>query len=825
MSKHVDDQILKEIISQVGKEPKQLKRDNEGRIVEIAFRGEGLTRFPSKICQLKNLTYLSLSENRLTSIPASIGKLQKLTTLYLYSNQLTRIPQGIGKLRNLTGLSLSSNQLTDIPESIGKLQNLTTLYLYNNQLTSIPEDIGKLQNLTILDLNSNGLTSIPGWLAKKDNLTRLHVRNNPLRTPPPEIAYEEDWKDDSNLPRIRGYFRELERADTTDRLFEVKLLLVGEERAGKSTLADALSNPHYKFRDQVSTRGIDIVKWIIPKAESGLENDFRVNIWDFGGQAIYHATHQFFLTRRSLYFLVYEARKDIRHDDFWYWLNTISVLADHSPVILLLNKCEQPHVSAPIQEYRDAFPNIINDLNVSCLDSERATIGLLKTTILKILTNKDLLPDIGAELPKVWVDIRSDISALKEDGRDYISYEEYLSLCETYGLSEERALVLSDYFHRLGVILHFRDSLALRDTIFLNHEWVTKGVYNVLDNQDVIGNHGHFTDNDLVTIWSGKEYQDKRPHLVHLMEKFEICFNITSGEYLAPQLLLDDVPESLGVFDNMSSLKDTLHYEYRYKFMPRGILARLIVKMHQQIHEQTNWRSGVVFAFDNARALVRERYFERRITFVITGMNKQQLLGTIRTHLEEIHRSFPSLKVEEMVPCNCTDCKIAEKPFFYRAVDLMRRLRKGKLTVGCEISYVDVEVQSILGNAIIPTYDREGQPINNVSFNYFERAYDMRIGKVDVHGNANFADRIDKIEYNENLGVSKEDLTTLVEAVKSLSTPQKKAFDAQCQGFIEAETDEEKQSYVKKIGGWLVDTGIDVGKSVTTELMKAWLGM
>ncbi|WP_347242416.1 hypothetical protein [Nostoc sp. FACHB-888] len=28
--------------------------------------------------------------------------------------------------------------------------------------------------------------------------------------------------------------------------------------------------------------------------------EFRVNIWDFGGQEIYHATHQFFLTRRSL---------------------------------------------------------------------------------------------------------------------------------------------------------------------------------------------------------------------------------------------------------------------------------------------------------------------------------------------------------------------------------------------------------------------------------------------------------------------------------------------------------------------------------------------
>ena len=33
-------------------------------------------------------------------------------------------------------------------------------------------------------------------------------------------------------------------------------------------------------------------------------------MWDFGGQEIYHATHQFFLTRRSLYVLVDDTRKD-----------------------------------------------------------------------------------------------------------------------------------------------------------------------------------------------------------------------------------------------------------------------------------------------------------------------------------------------------------------------------------------------------------------------------------------------------------------------------------------------------------------------------------
>ncbi len=52
--------------------------------------------------------------------------------------------------------------------------------------------------------------------------------------------------------------------------------------------------------------------------EKLLNRDFRVNIWDFGGQEVYHSTHQFFLTHRSLYLLVADDRKE--DTDFNYWL-------------------------------------------------------------------------------------------------------------------------------------------------------------------------------------------------------------------------------------------------------------------------------------------------------------------------------------------------------------------------------------------------------------------------------------------------------------------------------------------------------------------------
>ena len=49
--------------------------------------------------------------------------------------------------------------------------------------------------------------------------------------------------------------------------------------------------------------------------------------WDFGGQDIYHATHQFFLTDRSLFLLLWNARQGWEQAKLHYWLDIIKARA------------------------------------------------------------------------------------------------------------------------------------------------------------------------------------------------------------------------------------------------------------------------------------------------------------------------------------------------------------------------------------------------------------------------------------------------------------------------------------------------------------------
>jgi internalin A len=667
---------------------KKIREAKEKGSIVLDLSDIELTTLPPEIGQLTNLTTFDLSENQLTSIPPEIGQLTNLSMLFFYNNQLTTLPSEIGKLSNLIDLFLYNNQLTALSPEIGHLNNLTRLYLNANLLTTLPSDIGKLSNLIELFLNNNQLTVLPPEIGQLSNLKELRLDVNPLVTPPVEIV-------NKGLKAIKNYLNELRKSTETDYLYEVKLLLVGEGRVGKTSLAKTLSIPNYILEDEQSTEGIDIKAWIIPKVDLNLTKDFRINIWDFGGQEIYHATHQFFLTKRSVYLLVSESRKEDRHEDYYYWLNIIKLLGDTSPVIIVLNKFDQPTKDLPINEYRKAFDNIKEFVKVSCKEGEKnkLTIDYLKSIIKEIITNKEFLPHIGSPLPKVWIDIRTELENIQEKGINYISYDDYLVICRKYELNEERALYLSEFFHDIGVILHFQQDINLRETVILNHEWVTKGVYKVLDSEIAKGKKGNFNNHDLLTIWQEDIYKEKCHELLSLMKnrKFELCFDLNNGEYLSPQLLpVDEIAYDWRTENN------NLHFEYQYKFMPKGILSRFIVKMNKDIYQETNWRYGVLLEYDNTRAIVKEKYFERKITITLEGDSKKECLYLIRKAFQDIHQDFHNLEVQEMIPCICSECKNNKEPYLFNYETLKRFVSKNKKTIQCDHSAEDVSLELLL---------------------------------------------------------------------------------------------------------------------------------
>ncbi|MEM7342825.1 MAG: COR domain-containing protein [Chloroflexota bacterium] len=643
-------------------------------LIKLPLSNNQLGELPPEIAQLHSLTRLTLSNNQLSELPPEIAQLPNLTVLSLYNNQLNGLPSEITQLHSLIMLNLENNQLRELPPEIAQLPYLTELSLGYNQLSEFPPEIAQLTSLSELRLNNNQLTSLPLEIGKLSKLSELDLSGNPLVTPPLEVA-------EQGIEAIQDYFKQLQAGMT--KIYEAKLLIVGEPGAGKTTLAQKIKDKNYQLRDEESTEGIDIVPWQFEQDE---DSPFDVNIWDFGGQEIYQATHQFFLTKRSLYILLVDDRKE--DTDFYYWLNTIELLSDNSPVLIVKNEKQGRQRVIPLRQLRGQFENLKESLDTNL--KKNAGLPEIIGHIKHYLAH---LPHIGNELPTTWRDVRS---ALETDKRHYISLETYLDICEQNGISNlDYKLQASEYLHDLGVCLHFKDDPLLNKTVTLKPEWGTDAVYRVLDTKPIRDNFGRFNKADLALIWNDEKYVLMHDELLQLMKRFQLCYPLPgyTDTFIAPQLLSDDQP------DYEWDESNNLIIRYQYIFLPKGIITRLIVVLHHYIKNQdTVWKSGVILENEGAEAEVIEFYNQREIKIRVKGNFRRDLLLIINHELENIHRGFEQLQVNRLIPCNCQECRGSQAPYFHRYEILQRRLAHQRYQAECEHSYITVNVRGLLGD-------------------------------------------------------------------------------------------------------------------------------
>lgn len=665
-----------------------------GKLVITNF---DITYLPKEIFELKTLYALFVSATSISTLPKEILKLTNITDLWLSRNNFKRFPLQISKMSGLEELNLSGNSISTLPKSFGNLKNLKYLNLGSNNFKVISPSIFTLKKLVELRLgnynlddntNKNKIKIISAEILQLENLKKIDLFDLNIENIPQEIKKE-------GLEAIKNYFNSKIEADEEDFLYEAKMVIVGRGDVGKSVLTKKLTIPEYTLSQSESTKGINILKNPWQLKVKGLKgtSDFRFNIWDFGGQEKYDATHQLFITNRSIYLFLTEARAESNYQDVFYWLNTISLLSYNSPVIIVLSKYDERKKILPESIYRDQFSNIIDFVDVSCADGYEISIENLKSSIFKAIK---LLPQTKLTLSNHWVNVREKLESLSKE-RDFIEYSEYLVICQENKLDKSRADFLSEYLNDLGVIIHHRHDLLLKKTVFINTDWCVDGMYKVLDDDLVFKNKGKFTNEDLEVIWKDVRFSDKQAELIRLMQDYSLCFEVSDKSgYIAPDLLLPDKPETI-TWDN----KGDLQFEYQYTFMPTGMISRFIVKAHNFIKDDLYWKYGVVLKYDKTEAIIEEDYINSKIKISVKGENKKGLLSAINMFVGEVHKDFDKdgrLKFEQMVPCNCTTCASSSHPHFYKYNVLRKFEQKPILEIPCERSSETVNVKSLIND-------------------------------------------------------------------------------------------------------------------------------
>ncbi len=552
-----------------------------------------LNRIISILKELKSLTSLDLGYNQLTDISA-LKELKSLTRLELWRNRIVDI-SALKELKSLTYLELSHNQLTDI-SALKELKSLTYLDLENNQISDISA-LKELKSLRSLYLGNNKITEFSDWIRDFPNLKTEFLKifeNNPIENVPVEII-------EKGKEAIKAYFVDLEKKPIP--VPDIRMILMGNSTAGKTTLAHFLLNPSENPAQAVSTHGIKHYNWFPDELKP-----LKVCIWDFGDQEFYHATHKYFLSDNVIYVVLWEANTNFQSEyseketvffDFRYWINNIRHFAPQSPILLIQNKIDEQES----QNVSDKEVCSVHQISVTqtfeILQKEKLTLAEKRQKNAFedfLLCLQEKLKEFSqGEIPGFWNDVKNKIIESKSE--IIWNFEKYKNICKE--IDEEIAFELcTEYLQNRGFLLYYPNIAALKDTVFLDPQYISNTIYEVLQ-RDFITKAGKFTFSEVLTNFNNNS--EKTNQIINLMKapQFELIFEYPEGSanFIAPQYLPSDTPALLKQLTKpLKSIAFVLFFPI---FIPRNIIVRFLSRFGKFAFEGTFWKNGIVLTYED----------------------------------------------------------------------------------------------------------------------------------------------------------------------------------------------------------------------------------
>ena len=422
-------------------------------------------------------------------------------------------------------------------------------------------------------------------------------------------------------------------------------------------------------------------------------------IWDFGGQQIYHATHQFFLTDKSLFVLVWNGRLGYHQCKLEYWLDMVKSRAPESPILIIATHLdERSPESLPLEQWKKQY-NIVGSLAVS--NSEGTGIPEAKQTIANVASE---LPLMGQEHPIPWVQAISSIKKRFQQydsdsamARNYFQIESIFDVLQSEcRLSRDEARMVVQWYHDLGGLLHYPEDGELRDLVILNPWWASRIINRVFDEDDPDLNQGVLTPKLQDEIWSDVA-EWLRPRFVSLMEKFDLAYRIPDGDgtCIVVGRLPVDPPDYQSRWNSHGGTQLTMRYQFEHD-LPPGIPGWFIAREHR-FSTGLQWRYGVLLQDEEKShlGLVKADPHRGVVELSVRGPFPQNFFSLLKDGIEVTLRRFPGLAVARMLPCPCqgTDDPCSEE---FEYSKLIARLEKGKQTIECHASDDDVSIPKLL---------------------------------------------------------------------------------------------------------------------------------
>lgn len=537
------------------------------------------------LSNLKQLTHLSLSRCQ------SLAELESLSSL----NQLMYL--------NLSGC-ISLTQL----HGIEKLKQLNTLKLSHcSKITAIPSGIRNMRKLRMLDLMAMHLKDFPDWMPEIAEAFTL-TYNWSYGTEKAIVSLKDTTIDGVDMSIFeQSYDMVVEWLQNHKKvpLNEIKVVFLGDGEAGKSHTIARLINDGgtpVDYMDQ-STPGI-VIK---DKEYSHNGRNFCVHYWDFGGQEIMHSMHRIFLTGRTMYVVLLNARDDTQGDRARYWLHNVKSFAPDAPVLLVLNKIDQNEkASVDEKDLRGRYPRLTEIVKLSAKEFSKEEFNEEFTKVL--LGEIQKTGYLDAQWPVSWTKVKERLEKMTDH---YIMGDAYQTICQECSVDSNQQNLLH-WFNDLGISFCWCDEeedYALEDHVILRPDWITNALYIILFNHLDGAHNGliphksiykllknaHSTPSVRCTLPDAKYSNGDIQYVLGVMRKFNLSFDDKDGCEFIPMLCQQNSTVDVQYYHKD---EDVLEFNMDFDYLPDNLLHRLMVERHAELDMKNVWRKGARFEFD-----------------------------------------------------------------------------------------------------------------------------------------------------------------------------------------------------------------------------------
>ena len=590
-----------------------------------------IQKLPYCIGLLSNISSLNISGNVIENFSA-ISSLKQLCSLDLSCTNIENLSE-ISSLENIVYLDLSGcENLKDI-NALSSMTSLTSLVLNGLHIAKIPENL--------IDLGLNFIFSDPLY----KTIPGIYIHGLTLDDQPIEIFHQ-------GREAIIAYLESQKSGSSP--VNECKVVFLGDGGAGKTLMIDRLMHDGKKSEEFTgeSTPGIYISSkkyWIDGEK-------IKLHFWDFGGQEIMHSMHRLFLTNRTLYVVVANARDNKANGQAWYWIRNIKSFANGAPILLVVNQKDQcPGVSINWNGLVNEYPVLKDVKIISALNDTPDEFNReIRDTVCRIVSEMD---SVHTPFARAWLSLMNNLQNMKDD---YITSDIFYGMCRNNGIETSNRVLdeVINWYQDLGVCFYSRKNPASEQYMVLKPRWLLNALYILVFNGRLYATNGVISEKDIYKliltsepdvkvrkVWEDIKYVPLQvQYIIDVLLNFELIYRLEKGKhqgreyFFIPMLCDENEPKTIGDYE---SDEEAFHVSYRYTYLPENILHRLMVRCGDELNLEMVWRTGAAFERTSChwKALVRIK--DNNLDIYVKAGNQE--IYPANTYLEMIRESVKEI--------------------------------------------------------------------------------------------------------------------------------------------------------------------------------------